>query len=59
VFRVFVFTICHKESLVLDLVLVEACLCFLVKKQLVCFFFFGVQFLMIWSMLLSRLLHKL
>jgi len=41
VFRVFVFTICHKESLVLDLVLVEACLCFLVKKQLVCFFFLG------------------
>jgi len=45
VFRVFVFTICHKEILVLDLGLVEACLCFLVKKQLVCLFvicfFFG------------------
>jgi hypothetical protein len=36
VFRVFVFTICHKESLVLDLGSVEALLCFFVKK-LVCF----------------------
>jgi fucose permease len=47
--RVFVFTICHKESLVLDLGLVEAFLCFFVKVKiwlvclfvLFCFFFLG------------------